>query len=357
VPAVPNHRYYSFAFLDPYTNVFHYVGTRTTGDRPGNFLITGPGFHGSVPPGAQPIHSRYRRAWLVGRTLVLGPGDLPAVHRIQNGYRLVPLRQYLAHGLDWRPPRPATVVTKPKTFREPGGVEFFDRLGAALAQNPPPRRDAPLLRQLRKVGVGPGLDPSAEHLSLPVLAGLTAAGDHGARNVLRLRTQLAVRSIAANDGWFVPPPINGSFGTDYGYRAVVALFGLAANRPQEALYIVGAASPGHGLLNGAHRYVLHFPAGQLPPARYFWSLTMYDENFHLVANPLHRYELGSRSSGLRRNPDGSLDIHIQRSRPAGNVSNWLPAPSGTFEVTLRMYGPRPSALNHKYRYPPIEQTG
>jgi len=356
VPAMADHRYYSFEFLDPYTNVFHYVGTRTTGDGAGSFLITGPRFTGKVPAGVKRISSQYEHVWLVGRTLVDGPSDLPTVHRIQNGYRLIPLAQYVMHGLSWQPPRPQKVVTKHHAFKEPAGVAFFDALGTALAENPPPKRDAPILRKLRLVGIGPGLHPSQAHLTGPVLAGLATAADHGYQQVFAIREELAATSLAANHGWFIPPFLNGAFGTHYAYRAVVALFGIAANRPAEALYIVGAESPGHGLLNGANDYVLHFPAGQLPPARYFWSLTMYDQDFFLVPNAIHRYALGSHTKGLRLNADGSLDIYMQRTPPPGHLSNWLPAPRGTFEVTLRLYGPKASALTHKYVFPPIEQT-
>jgi hypothetical protein len=356
VPAIGGHRYYSFEFIDPYTNVFHYVGTRTTGDGAGNYLITGPHFNGRVPRGVKRVRSAYERMWLVGRTLVTGPSDLPAVHRVQNGYRLIPLADYSAQGLGWKPPRPHKVISQHTAFKEPLGVAFFDQLGTALAENPPPKRDAPLLRMLAQVGVGVGRHPSHENLSAAVLAGLTAAADNGYNNVFTLRTQIATKSVLAHGGWFVPPFINGAFGTDYDYRAVVALFGIAANRPQEALYIVAATDRTFKYLNGAHDYALHFPAGQLPPARYFWSLTMYDQGFFLVPNSIHRYALGSHTTGLKRNPDGSLDIYIQHTPPAGHEANWLPAPAGQFEVTLRLYGPKPVALKQRYVYPPIAQT-
>jgi hypothetical protein len=357
VPRVTGGRYYSFEFLDPYTNVFHYVGTRTTGDGPGTFLITGPRWHGTVPAGTRRIRSSYDEVWLVGRTYVSGPSDLPAVHRIQDQYRLIPLAAFQRSGLSWRAPTPSRIVTRPRTVSLAKGLRFFDALGTALERNPPPARDRPLLRKLAMIGVGPGLHPSSEHLTGPVLAGLAAAARNGASDVAALRTAIATKSVVAHHGWFVPPMINGAYGTNYAYRAVVALNGLAANRPAEALYIIGVASP-NGLLTGAHRYVIHFGAGQLPPARYFWSLTMYDGGFHLIANPLDRYELGSRTAGLRRNADGSLDLYIQHAAPAGHRSNWLPAPaSGTFEVTLRLYGPRASALSGRYTYPPITQTG
>ena len=357
VPAIGGGRYYSFEFLDPYTNVFHYVGTRTTGNGAGTFLITGPAFTGRVPAGLRRIRSAYDHVWLVGRTLADGPRDLPAVHRIQDGYRIIPQAGYRARGLAWRPPRPARIVTRPRPAPAPTGLAFFDALGTALAANPPPRRDAPILRSLREVGIGPGLHPSQEHLSAPVRAGLAEAGGNGYVQVQALRTSLAARSVATHRGWFVPPELNGAFGTHYAYRAVVALFGIAANRPAEALYIIGVASAGHpGLLDGSHDYVIHFPAGHLPPARFFWSLTMYDSAFRLVRNPIGRYALGSHTRGLALNPDGSLDIYLQHAPPAGHRSNWLPAPAGTFAVTLRLYGPRPGALSGRYAYPPIVQT-
>jgi hypothetical protein len=355
VPAVPGGRYYSFEFLDPYTNVFHYVGTRTTGNGAGSYLITGPSFKGRVPRGLHRIRSHYQHIWLVGRTLVYGPGDLPAVHRIQDGYRLIPLAGYEQRGLAWHPPRPRRIVRTHTAVSEPTGLKFFDQLGTALAENPPPRRDARVLRELRQVGIGPGLQPSREHLSVPVLDGLREAVAHGPATVFALRTTIATKSVIAHAGWFVPPFENGAFGTDYRYRAVVALYGIAANRPKEALYIIGVAS-GLQLLSGQNDYVLHFPAGQLPPARYFWSLTMYNQGFHLVANPINRYALASHTQGLERNPDGSLDIYLQQTAPPGHASNWLPAPAGRFEVTLRMYGPEASALQQRYVYPLIKQT-
>jgi hypothetical protein len=358
VPAIAHHRYFAFEFLDPYTNVFAYVGTRTTGERGGTFLITGPGFHGRVGHGMRRIVSPYPRAWIVGRTLVSGAGDLAAAHQVQNGYALIPLAAYTRHGLAWRRPAPRHLVRVPRVVREPAGLAFFDALGSALAHNPPPARDAAILRELRRVGVGVGLHPSREHLSAAALAALRAAASGGPAYVNGLKTALAVRSIARTHGWFVPPADIGAYGTDYTLRAVVALQGLAANRPAEAVYLIGITDPSLRFLNAAHDYVVHFPAGQLPPARYFWSLTMYDQNFFLVANPLGRYALGDRSRSLRRNADGSLDIYLQRTSPPGHAGNWLPTPAtGNFEITLRLYGPHANVLDGTYTLPPITRQG
>jgi hypothetical protein len=360
VSAIPNHRYYSFEFMDPYTNVFHYVGTRTTGDGAQTYVITGPKFHGRIPHGVKRISSPYERAWLVGRTLVSGQSDLPAVHKVQNGYKLLPLSEYVKHGLNWSPPHPTHVIKTPKTVVEPTGLKFFDELGDALATSRPPARDAKILTELKSVGIGPGLHPSSEHLSSAVVTGLSAALAGGSADIAALKVKVASTSAAANNGWFVPPTDLGDYGTDYDLRAVVALNGLAANRPAEAMYIVGIEGSDNGtpgLLDGANDYVIHFPAGQLPPAKYFWSTTMYNSSFYLVANPINRYELASHTAGLKYNSDGSLDIYVQHTAPAGHESNWLPSPaSGQFEITLRLYGPEATALGRTYKYPLIEQT-
>ena len=354
VPAIAHHRYFAFEFLDPYTNVFAYVGTRTTGQQGDTFLITGPGFRGRIPPGMRRIRSPYARTWIVGRTLVSGTGDLAATHRVQNGYALLPLAAYRRQGLAWRAPRPRRIVRAPRTLSEPTGLAFFDALGSALARNPPPARDAGILRELATVGVGVGLHPSREHLSATTIAALKAAVSGGPAYVAKLKTLLAARSIAATHGWFVPPADIGAYGTDYALRAVVALQGLAANRPAEAVYDIGVTDSSLNFLSAAHAYVVHFASGALPPARYFWSLTAYDQSFYLVANPLKRYELGNRSPSLRRNADGSLDIYLQHTAPAAHQGNWLPTPgTGNFEVTLRLYGPRASVLDGTYKLPPI----
>jgi hypothetical protein len=191
-----------------------------------------------------------------------------------------------------------------------------------------------------------------------VLAALRTAADTGPATVAQLRVSLATASVIKTHGWFVPPADTGAYGTDYAFRAVVALNGLAANRPAEAMYIVGVRDSTLATLQGGSDYRIHFPAGGLPPARYFWSLTMYNASFFLVANPLHRYELGNRSRSLRLNPDGSLDLYLQHSPPAGHLGNWLPAPAGgVFEVTLRLYGPRANALDGAYSLPPIVRQG
>ena len=133
------------------------------------------------------------------------------------------------------------------------------------------------------------------------------------------------------------------------------LFLGPVNVPQEAMYWwTNADGAGHAL-SGAHDYVMHFPAGGLPPNRAFWSLTMGDAHNHFVANPIKRYSVGDRT-GLAQGPDGSVDIYIQSDAPAGHESNWLPAPAGRFILWLRVYIPGEAILRGEYTVPPVVEV-
>ena len=139
-------------------------------------------------------------------------------------------------------------------------------------------------------------------------------------------------------------------------RAACAVIFLGPiNVAQEAMYWTTSRDGTGHTLNGRHDYIMHFPAGQLPPNHAFWSLTMGDAKNRFVANPLDRYSLGDRS-GLVPNADGSVDIYIQNTVPAGRESNWLPAPSGNFILWLRAYLPGQAILDGEYQVPPVLQA-
>jgi hypothetical protein len=154
------------------------------------------------------------------------------------------------------------------------------------------------------------------------------------------------------NGWItmfgLGEPRNGMF-----LRAAHAqLFPGPVNTPQEAMYWwTNSDGSGHAL-SGIHNYVVHFPPGQLPPNHAFWSITMGDARNHFVANPINRYSVSDRT-GLAQNPDGSVDIYIQKAAPVGHESNWLPAPSGNFILWLRVYIPGEAILQGKYIVPPV----
>ncbi len=138
-------------------------------------------------------------------------------------------------------------------------------------------------------------------------------------------------------------------------RAACASILPMANVPEEAMYWTTTKDNMGQRLSGQHDYVLHFPAGQLPPNNAFWSLTMTDVASRMIANPINRYSVAS-TSGLVASADGSIDIYIQNTAPAGHESNWLPAPTGNFKLWLRAYLPGAAILDGKYIVPPVVQV-
>lgn len=150
----------------------------------------------------------------------------------------------------------------------------------------------------------------------------------------------------------------GDYGANYGARGIIALIAFGANLPADAVYPTAFVDAEGTALNGAHRYALHFDAGLAPPVKAFWSITMYDPQSFFVDNALHRYAISSWMP-LAYNSDGSLDICIQHETPAEEkVANWLPAPEGDFNITLRMYWPKdqsPSIVDGSWKPPAVTQ--
>jgi hypothetical protein len=235
----------------------------------------------------------------------------------------------------------STQATIPGTAKGADPLRFFDTLGDALRRFPAPARDRPLLRQLARVGIGPGLHPSTEHLSADTRRGLRAALAAGAASIKAYEQRLFLQSASQRNGWLISSK-TGSYGTDYAGRALVDVVGLGAPRPSLSMYPFAITDSNLHPLTGATRYVVHVAAKYLPfPARSFWSLTLYDGNGFLVPNRAGVYLVNNRSH-VALNPDGSLDIYLQPTAPTNPVQrrNWLPSPAGRpFRLILRLYEP------------------
>jgi hypothetical protein len=349
VPAEPG-RYYTLQLLDAYTNTLAYIGRRVTGTGAGDFAVTGPGWRGRIPTGVRRIRAPTPSVWLLGRTLVDGPADLPAVNAIQHQYSLS------APGGARFP----SIFVPQSTLRPPPvptGVAFVDALDAAMAQNPPPGSDGALLRTFATAGIGPGRVVSREHLDRVAVNALIAGLRDGAKQIAAYARRLKLASERLHNGWLVLPKATGNYDHNFLLRAYVAMDALGANVPAEAIYPFAFVDHALAPLSGRRRYVLHFAAGQLPPVNAFWSLTMYDRNLFLVPNPIDRYAIGDRTRGLHKNRDGSLDIVLQRSAPRRGRTNWLPTPAGTFVLALRLYQPKPSVLQGRWPLPTITRVG
>ena len=351
-------RYYLLPMLDMWTNIFASPGKRTTGTKPGNFAITGPGWTGTLPAGMQELKSPTNGVWILGRTQTNGPKDYPAVHAIQDGYKLVPLS---AFGKPYTPPQGTVYpnvdmkAAPVDTLQKMTSADFFDALAQLLKSNPPPASDAPILAKLATIGVVPGekFDPSK--LDPAVARGL----DRSLTVALDKLQEAAKNSGAPVNGWRIPPSILGKFGTEYGIRGIVALVGLGANLPEDAVYPTTYVDTEGKALNGANRYTLHFDKGLTPPVNAFWSVTMYDAQSFFVDNAINRYAIGSWMP-LKRNSDGSIDLYLQQDSPGNDkAANWLPAPAGDFNLTLRMYWPNdknPSIIDGSWEPPAVTRV-
>jgi hypothetical protein len=339
-------RYFDFEFVDPYTNVLGYIGTRTTGTHAGRVQIAWTKKPGRRIPGVKVIRSKYRRVWMIGRTLAQeASADLRRAKAKMRQYRLSPAPAQ-------RSRRPG----KPRKYPLPtDGLAWLRALDAALAQNPPPARDKPLLDRLRTVGVGPGLNPADAGLSADVLEALGKGVEAEAADLPNSSRIDVLQKALAHGGWLYLPSRVGAYGTDYLLRAQLAILGIGANTPAEAVYPTALADSTGALLTGANSYRLVFRRGHLPPARGFWSITMYDFDGFLVPNAAHRYSLGPTHPPLVRRRDGSIVIAIQQTRPAEHDVNWLPAPAGGFRLSLRLYWPKASVLSGDWQPPPLER--
>jgi hypothetical protein len=350
-------RYALLPMLDGWTTVFEVPGKRTTGTGAQTYAITGPGWKGTLPAGVKEYKSPTAIVWLLGRIYCTGtPEDYAQVHKLQDEFKLVPLSSY---GKPYTPP-PGTVdpsIDMKTAVREQvnrmDAVAYFTLLCKLMKDNPPSAADAPQLAKFAKLGIVPGQDFDASKLKADFVKRVPEVAFD------RIMLQFKVnKDITDENGWAFTTK-TGLYGTDYLMRALVTAIGLGANRPQDAVYPTSQKDAEGRKYNGANKYVMQYPKGQLPPADGFWSLTMYDSGYFFVNNPLNRYSISAREE-LKSNPDGSTDLYIQNESPGKDKeSNWLPTPPGDFILMMRLYWPHennPSIINGSWKIPPVKKV-
>jgi len=350
-----NGRYYVMPFMDFYTNVFDSVGMRTTGTEAGDYVIAGPEWDGETPDGLPVIGSPTNSVWLIGRTLVDGEWDLPDVHEIQDQYELTPLSL-------WEDPEAeAKVITdleNPPPAPDPEDPwNFFEIVNIGMTENPPPDVEAPLMCLFAQIGVGPGQTFDPDRFT-PEQKEVVLTAMHIARTMAIFA---GAAEIERHEGWTYLPTHVGNYGDDYFFRALMALIGLGAVEPAEAVYYGSETDKDGNPYDAQDRYILRFEKEDLPPVDAFWSISLYelkpDGRRFFTENPIDRYSIGDRTEGLQYGEDGSLEIYIQRQPPSEDkLSNWLPAPSSVdaFTLTLRCYLPGEAIVTGEYRVPGVE---
>lgn len=343
-------RYYTFQMGQADTSTDVALGRSTHGRQLPPIFIVGPAERAKVPHGMVAVRSSQRYLMIAGRTLVNGPADLAEAHRLQDAMRLRTWADYRA-GRDAAAPITAQPIIGRADPPTADAAAFLEMLGVVLADWRPTRKDVDFVRSLSPLGLSPaGFDPHC--LGSTELAAI-ARGLAQGRGKIEQRT----RALGTNvNGWTVS--YQGSqFGTDMLLRAAVAMDQIYVLPASEALYFNAKVDRAGQPLDGKRSYRLHFGKDNLPPARFFWSATMYYAKGFLVPNEIGRYSIGDRTPGLVRGTDGSIDILLQHARPDSEAAgNWLPTPVEPFMVMLRLYGPAPRARERRWSPPAIDEA-
>lgn len=332
-------RYYTANFIDMYANATN-IGARTHGTRGGRYLVAPANWQGEVPPGVELFRVSTPYVWVLLRILVSDPSEVSKVTPLQDGFQITPVTG--EGGSSKRPDFP------PPDART--SVGFFRILDFVLRTNGYPRQEEALVARYRGIGIG-GSRPFAEVVTdEATLAGL-ASGFAEANKVINSSLSQGGRMV---NGWRESGD-KGRYGANYLYRSVITTLGTGSNVSDESTsFTTFSDSTGKPLdgSRGSFRLVLNPP----PPAKFFWSVTVYDARTkELHPNPIKRYLVSDRTRGLVRGPNGEVIITLQTSKPGKRgAGNWLPVPSGPFYLGLRAYGPDPVVLDGKWEPAAVE---
>jgi len=355
-------RYYLLPMLDMWTDVFASPGWRTTGTQTGNFIVVPPGWRPDLrdrlieefklPKDTQRIDAPTPYVWIIGRTKTDGPPDYDAVHKIQAGYKITPLSQW------GKAPEPVQakidptidMKTPPKIQVDTMGAgKFFAYAAELMKLNPPHITDEPIIASMKRIGIEVGQSFDIDKVDPAVKKALERV-PHGAQELMSWKLASLARVV---NGWSMNTDTMGVYGNYYLKRAIVTQLGLGANLPEDAIYPMNLGDQSGKPLDGANKYSMHFEKAAIPPASAFWSITLYDQDGFQVANNLNRFAV-SNWMPFKYNPDGSLDLYFQNESPGvDKEANWLPAPTGLFNLCLRLYAPKSEALTGKWNPPPI----
>lgn len=328
-------RFCKVQVLDAWTN------TAAVLDRAGTYAITLSTWSGDLPDDVIRVDVPTAMAWSITRTVLSGEADLPNVHAVQAKMLLRPLSSYLGRGT-YRPPkgryRKENDYVPIDKVLSLDPVTFFKKANALMEKNPPSAADAGMLEKLAAVHVGPGMEFDASVLTDDIQAGW--------QEMLKgLRPKLAAEGLRFSNRlgqWsYFGAPI-GDFGTEYAYRALVAIAGLGANTVEVALYPRTEKDADGNALTGEKSYMLHFESYPQVLDGGFWSITAYGDDDFLIDNPIDRYCINDRS-GLKVNDDGSADVILSKDAPA-DATNWLPVGDGGFHLYMRIYSPDMDAI-------------
>ncbi|EDY39853.1 pANL5 [Cyanobium sp. PCC 7001] len=339
VPAVEKTRYYSVQLIDGNTFNYGYIGSRATGNGAGDYMVVGPSWEGTTPPGIEKVFRSTTEFSLAAyRTQLFDPEDMPNVVKVQAGYKVQPLSSYL----NQPPPPEAPAIAFPTVTKDLVKTNFFDYLDFSLQFAPAGPEEESIRTRLASIGIGPGKTFNVKDLPTEHKAAILLAMKRGESKV----DQYLESGQKDINGWTVGSLFGDRafYNGDWLKRAAAAKGGIYGNDAIEAMYPLTRTLANGDLLDGSqHNYTLTFAKDQLPPVNAFWSVTMYDGKTQLlIKNPINRYLINSPMlPSMNRNSDGSLTLYIQRDSPGQDKeANWLPAPDGPIYLVMRLYWPR-----------------
>ncbi|HLO79567.1 MAG TPA: DUF1254 domain-containing protein [Chitinophagaceae bacterium] len=351
IPKIEASRYWSLQLIDLYTHNFDYLGSRTTGNDGGVFMVAGPNWKGETPKGvSKVIRCETEIAMALIRTQLFNPKDLDNVKKVQSGYKLLTLSSFL--GKEQVQTAQLTEFPKPLSpEQQRTSLAMFDHLNFALTLCPTHSSETQLLEEFKKIGIDRGKKFDTTQLATETLSAMRmgiADAWRGHDSIIQLLNQ---GKLSSSDGFGTREFLN----NNYLLRMASAAGGIYGNSKEEAMYPVYYVDNQGQALDGQNSYQLTFAPGQLPPVNAFWSLTMYDSSNLLVENPINRYLLNSTMlNQLKKDKNGAITLYIQHQSPGKNLeSNWLPAPGGSFRMIMRLYWPKPEALNGQWKQPKV----
>lgn len=373
VPEIEENRYFSFQLVDQYTFNFDYIGSRTTGNDEGSYMLAGPNWNGETPEGIKKVFkSETEFVLLIGRTQLFNEADLDKVKEIQAAYKLEPLSSFLnttapqsVDEIDRMAALPERLqnksydninVTIPLSSElEKKSIETLNILNFLLKFCPTHPSEKDLMARFAKIGIGAGQSIDTTQLSPDVVAAMKAGiQDAWTKDFAMFKQQVDAGKVTSGDVFGTREYLN----NNYLYRMGAAVLGIFGNSKHEAMYpLYTNDSEGEKLDASVNNYTLHFGADELPPVNAFWSLTMYElPSSLLVENPMDRYLLNSPMlPNFKRDEDGGITFYIQNTSPGKDKeANWLPAPDGPFMAVLRLYWPKESALDGSWNNPPMQ---
>lgn len=342
MPKIEKKRYYSVQLVDMYTDNYGYIGSRTTGNGAGCYLVAGPNWEGKKPEGIdKEFRSETQFSLAVYRTQLFNSGDMDNVKKIQAGYKVQPLSAFMGNtpppsspSIEWLKPTPDALKGDFPKFLD-FVLRFCPTVGTAAVEKP-------LRKKFASIGIGPEKQNSFADLPPELKAVLPKVIQQGMETIEKTANNIGKKI----NGWQVGSATGNrdDYKGNWALRAAAAKLGIYGNDAVEAAYPFTHHDIDGQVLDGSqHNYTLTFAAGQFPPAKAFWSVTMYDSKTQLlIDNPINRYLINSPMlPQMKKNADGSLTLYIQNQSPGKDQeSNWLPAPKGPMFIVMRIYWPR-----------------